>query len=137
MKDAVLGVIKNCSWPYLRNYAVSLAKCGFEGDKLLFVDDITMEARAKLTELGFTLVDYDAPDLKKSGFNSWEGDPLAWGRFGRWRFLPVIEWLSPRIAEYRNIVWCDVRDVLFQTDPSIWLEENITPVHKLFGDARR
>ena len=133
MKDAVIGVIKNTSWPYIRNYAISLAKCGFNGHKVLFINDITEEARKKLVELDFVLVDYDVPGLKKKEFNSWEGDPLAWGFFGRVRFLPVIEWLSPRIAEYRNIVWCDVRDVLFQTDPSIWLEENITPVHKLFG----
>ena len=140
----VVGVVKNTGWPYLRNYAVSLAKCGFEGDKVLFVDDITTEARAKLIELGFILVDYDAPGLQKSGFNSWE-NPLAWGYFGRWRFLPVIEWLSAplgmlgdlaicrRIDTYGNIVWCDVRDVLFQIDPSEWLAANITPSIKLFG----
>jgi len=133
MRDAVIGVVKNCSWPYLRNYAVSLAKCGFGGDKILFVDDITSEARKKLLELDFILVDYDAPGLKKKEFNSWEGDPLAWGFFGRWRWLPVINWLSPRIAEYRNIVWCDVRDVIFQTDPSEWLAENITADVMLFG----
>ena len=139
MKDAVIGVVKNCSWPYLRAYAVSLAKCGFEGDKILFVDDITSEARTKLLERGFILVDYSEPTLKEKGFNSWE-DALAWGFFGRWRFKPVIEWLEgppairgKRIQLYRNIVWCDVRDVMFQTDPSEWLAENVTGEYKLFG----
>ena len=145
MRDAVIGVIKNASWPYLRNYAVSLAKCGFEGDKVLFVDDITVEARTRLTELGFVLVDYSEPTLKEKGFNSWE-DPLAWGFFGRWRFKPVIEWLEKpigkmgeglcigrRIHRYDNIVWCDVRDVMFQTDPSEWLAANVTDEYRLFG----
>ena len=144
MKDAVIGVVKNCTWPYLRNYAVSLAKCGFEGDKVLFVDDITEEARKKLLGLGFVLVEYSEPTLKEKGFNSWE-DALAWGFFGRWRFKPVIEWLEDfqgmmgetaicrRIHLYRNIVWCDVRDVMFQTDPSEWLAANVTDEYKLFG----
>ena len=144
MKDCVIGVIKNCDWHYLRNYAVSLSKCGFEGDKILFVEDITTLARTKLAEYGFLVVDYVAPKtLEGKQFNSWE-DALAWGFFGRWRFKPVIEWLEApsaklgighmqRIHKYRNIVWCDVRDVMFQTDPSEWLAANVTADVKLFG----
>ena len=94
MRDAVIGVIKNASWPYLRNYAVSLAKCGFEGDKVLFVDDITVEAIGKM------------------------GEGLCIGR---------------RIHRYDNIVWCDVRDVMFQSDPSEWLAANVTDEYRLFG----
>ena len=146
MRDAVIGVVKNCDWPYLRNYAISLSKCGFEGDKVLFVDaSVDPIAIAKLKELGFILPEYAPPsELNGKQFNSWE-DALAWGWFGRWRFKPVIDWLeSPigkigemsictRIQKYRNIVWCDVRDVMFQTDPSEWLTANVTADVKLFG----
>ena len=36
--DAVMGVAKGYGWPELSNYAVSLAKCGFQGEKILFID---------------------------------------------------------------------------------------------------
>lgn len=134
MRDAVIGVVKNCDWPYLRNYAVSLSRCGFAGDKILFIDgSVTMTARVELEGLGFILPEYEAPtNLVGKQFNSWE-DAMAWGFFGRWRFRPVIDWLKPRIDEYRHIVWCDVRDVMFQTNPSDWLQEQ--PAPGLYGAA--
>lgn len=132
MTDAVIGVIKGYGWPELRNYAVSLSKCGFEGEKILFVDGISEEATKNLTRLGFTLVPYENPQNirgKKCGSHE---DALAWGFFGRWRYRPVIDWLAPRIDKYRFLVWCDVRDVMFQTDPAAWLVENLNGA-KLVG----
>ena len=134
MRDAVIGVVKGYNWSDLRNYAVSLSRCGFEGEKLLFVDGISEEATKNLTRLGFTLVSYENPDSIRGKKCGSQEDPMAWGFFGRWRFRPVIDYLEPRISEYRNIVWCDVRDVMFQTDPSVWLEENMAPA-KLIGAA--
>jgi hypothetical protein len=132
MTDAVIGVAKGYGWPELRNYAVSLAKCGFAGEKILFVDGVSEEALANLRRLGFTLVPYTNPDSirdKKCGSHE---DGLAWGFFGRWRYRPVIDYITPRIEGFRYIVWCDVRDVVFQTDPAEWLAENLNGA-KLIG----
>ena len=139
--DAVIGVVKGYGWPELRNYAVSLAKCGFAGEKILFVDGVSEEAIANLTRLGFNLVPYTNPESIRSKKCGSQEDALAWGFFGRWRFRPVIDYLratipftkTPRIGGFRYIVWCDVRDVLFQTDPSVWLEEHLG--HNLVGAA--
>jgi hypothetical protein len=144
MTSAVIGVVKDCGWEYLRNYAVSLSRCGFDGDKVLFVDNITDDAFTKLLGLGFTLVNYNAPkDLDGKKFNSWE-DGMAWGFFGRWRFAPVIDWLKmdltpggpARIDNYRYIVWCDVRDVMFQLDPIEWMnDQSPIALGHLYGAA--
>ena len=60
--DAVVGLAKDYGWRELRNYAVSLAKCGFQGEKILFIDQITEEAQTNLTRLGFTLIEYRTPE---------------------------------------------------------------------------
>lgn len=134
MTDAVIGVVKGYGWPELRNYAVSLAKCGFQGEKILFVDGVSAEAIANLQRLGFILLNYQNPDSIRDKKCGSQEDALAWGFFGRWRFRPVIDWLTPRIDQYRFIVWCDVRDVMFQTDPAAWMEENLNGA-KLIGAA--
>jgi hypothetical protein len=134
MKDAVIGVAKGYDWPELRNYAVSLSRCGFEGEKLMFVDGLTEEATKNLIRLGFTLVPYENPAHIRDKKCGSQEDAVAWGVFGRWRFKPVIEYLALRIEGFRYIVWCDVRDVMFQTDPAVWMAEHMAPA-KLIGAA--
>jgi hypothetical protein len=95
--DAVIGVVKGYGWEELRNYAVSLAKCGFEGEKILFVDGISEEATKNLLRLGFVLVPYENPASIRGKKCGSQEDSLAWGFFGRWRFRPVIDWLQTRI----------------------------------------
>jgi len=112
-EDAVIGVIKHYDWPALQPYAVSLARCGFNGLKLLFVNSITQAARINLVKVGFTLIDYAAP-------------PSAhYFDFGRHRFKPIIDFLKNNPGRFRNLVFCDVRDLIFQSDPSAWLEKNV------------
>lgn len=134
MTDAVIGVVKGYGWEELRNYVVSLSKCGFEGEKILFVDSVSEDAAKNLLRLGFTLVSYVNPDSIRDKKCGSQEDPMAWGFFGRWRFRPVIDWLRPRIDQYRFLVWCDVRDVMFQTNPAAWLEDNLKGA-KLVGAA--
>ena len=122
--DVVVGVVKNYDWPALRPYAVSLSRTGFTGVKLLLVENITLSARNNLTQLGFTLVDFrttPAAAIKE------KQDYLE---FGRTRFGIAIPFLRSHAARY--IVWCDVRDLIFQVNPSVWLEKNLAP-HRLIA----
>ena len=130
--DAVIGVIRKYGWTDIRTYAVSLARCGFDGDKILFVENISLEARENLLRLGFWLVDFDSPEIiRDKNTTSSDGDALAWGFFGRWRWTPINEFLAKHSDRYRYIIFCDTRDVMFQTDPSVWLEENLKAPYKL------
>ena len=95
MLDAVIGVVKGYGWPQLRNYAISLSRCGFAGDKVLFYEDITAEAISKLSALGFILIAFETPeDIRAS--NCSPDDPIAWTRFLRYRHKPVIDFLRSR-----------------------------------------
>ena len=117
-EDLVLGVVKNYDWPQLRAYAGSLTRSGFSGTKLLFVNNISTPARLHLVRLGFTLIDFFCDD--RDGF------------IIRGRFKPVTEYLSANYQNYRYIIWTDVRDVVFQTNPSTWLETHLSP-NQLLG----
>lgn len=118
-EDAVIGVIKNYDWPAIRAYAVSLNRSGFKGNKLMFVEDVTQQCRDGLLSNGFSIVDFKTPhDVAVESCR----DYLT---FGRHRFKPVIDYLrSQPSTRYRNLVWCDVRDLVFQSDPCAWLERN-------------
>ncbi len=115
--DVAITVIKDYGWEPIRTYANSLARSGFQGTKLMFVQNIQPEAKNRLTDLGFQLVDFTFLDPARG--------------FGTVRFKPVIDFLQSN-KNYRYIIWTDMRDAIFQTDPSPWLEQNLAP-HKLLA----
>lgn len=130
--DCVMGVVKGYGWPELRNYAISLARCGFRGHKILFYEDLAPQALEKLTSLGFILIPFETPgDIRAA--NCSPDDPIAWTKFLRYRHKPVIDFLRSRPNVYRYVVLVDVRDLIFQNNPSDWLEENMYFPFRLIG----
>jgi|SRR5208282_1964399 len=115
MKDLVTSVVTNYDWSAFRAYANSLSRCGFQGEKLLFVRNITQEARDNLIKLGFRLIDHYATrdELVRELNDYYE--------LGRSRFRILATYLADHVDEYRYIVATDMRDVIFQSDPSVWL----------------
>jgi hypothetical protein len=130
-RDLVIGVVTKLSWTELRPYAVSLARCGFEGAKVLLVNGLDTEARNKLAELGFWLVDFELPECFVGHSCNAQTDVPAWTGFGQFRYKPAIDFLAERVDDFRYVIWTDVRDLVFQTDPSSWLEDNLKPPYKL------
>lgn len=124
--DLIMTAARGYDWPLLRVYANSLVRTGFRGTRLMLVQDITPIARQNLLNLGFILVDFNA-GAKGSGL-----DPVSsviWlGQAGR--YVPAAEFLKDK--DFRYVVWADVRDVIFQTNPSLWLEKHLSP-YKLLG----
>jgi hypothetical protein len=100
---------------------VSLTRTGFKGLKLVFCEDISSETREGFTNLGFTLIDRSTPSSKLH-----PEMPGDWA-YGIYRFLPAIEYFQARPGQFRYIIWTDVRDVVFQTNPVVWLEKNLYP----------
>jgi hypothetical protein len=115
MTDLIASVVRDYGWPQLRVYANSLARSGFEGTKLMFVDDITAEARDNLTELGFVLVDTMLPPPPSCV-------PAV---FMLKRHKPLLEWLERNHEQLRYVICTGTRDVLFQADPTVWLANNL------------
>lgn len=120
-EDLTIAVVRGLSWEALRPYAVSLTQTGFKGTKLMFVENLSDEARAHLTVLGFELVDRVTPPSKLH-----PGMPPDWA-YGVYRFVPVVGYLVDNPGRFRYVIWTDVRDVIFQTNPSDWLKQHLAP----------
>lgn len=116
--DVVISVVRNHTWAQLAPYANSLARSGFRGVKLMFVDGVDAIALNQLHILGFVTI----PFVTK--------EPARF--VTRDRFVPVVEYMKAHSAEHRYVVWTDVRDVVFQSDPCAWMEKNLSP-HRLLG----
>jgi hypothetical protein len=112
--DVIVGTAKGYGWKQFENYAISLVNSGFRGRKVLFVNQITSVARETLTKQGFELVDYEST----AGNTVYE------------RFRVLRDWLTKEQANIRYVIHCDVRDVVIQTDPSVWMEKQSA---KIFG----
>jgi glycosyltransferase involved in cell wall biosynthesis len=124
-EDVVIGVIKNYDWKKIGPYVVSLARSGFCGVKLMLVENIAPDARAGLVKHGFTVIDFATPPqvLRE--------ERLDYLCFGRHRFKYAIDYLKRFPGRFGNVVWCDVRDQIFQSDPSAWLKKNLNPPYKI------
>ncbi len=108
MTDVVIGSVRGYGWPEMETFIASVELSGFAGDRIMFTEDVAPELLNKLRLLGWTVM----PTHTEPGQD-----------YGTARHIPVLEFL--RATEYRYVVYCDVRDVVFQTDPTVWLEHNL------------
>jgi hypothetical protein len=113
MDDLVVAVVQGLDWPALQSYANSLTRTGFTGTKLLLAAGITEFARTCLLNLGFKIV--DIPQTDRATFITHN------------RFVSVIQFLQQHADEFRYVIWADTRDLVFQSNPSPWLEQNLYP----------
>lgn len=110
-EDVVISVVQNYNWEQIRCYANSLVRTGFAGTKLMLAKNITPDARIHLIDLGFQVVDFFIK--RETRFVQCD------------RFEPAVKFLRNR--HFRYVIWTDVRDLVFQTNPSMWLEKNLKP----------
>lgn len=120
--DLTMSVAKSSrlcelGWGMFVPYVKSLEMAGFKGTKLMFVSGVSIEILQRLIDAGFKVVDF-APGS---------------GTFGFERIKPIVAFLNEHSQEYRNVVWTDWPDVVFQSDPSIWLENHLVGGYKLVG----
>ena len=107
--DLTVTVSANYEWQHLREYAISLAMSGFKGTKLMCARGLATEAVRNFTGLGFRLEDF----------------PVGQGTFFISRYAPVIDYIKKHLCQLRYIICTDCRDVVFQSDPSVWLERHM------------
>ena len=124
MKDLIIGGATNYSWNELQYWINSIKKSGFDGDVVLVGTNMKKETIDKLTSLGVRLSLYgnknEAGDVEaKSGL-----PPHVE------RFFYIWDFLSKTKETYNHVIVTDTRDVIFQTNPSDWLKENMW-VHEL------
>lgn len=116
--DLVIGFAANFQWAQIEPYAVSLVRSGFVGKKVLFAQNLADDAVARLNELGFEIlaippINFSDAELVKNPFFAYVA-----------RFLLIHMYLYDNPG-FRFVICSDTRDVVFQHNPILWLEQNI------------
>ena len=107
-KDLIISASTKYTKVELNNYIKSINQSGFDGDKIMLVYDITPET-----------INW----LKENGWEVFQGE-LS-GHIHMNRLISIYAILKQLNKSYRYIITTDVRDVVFQKNPSTYLEENL------------
>ena len=120
MKDLVIGAITGYNFDAIAPWVNSLERSGYDGDKAMLCYNINFDVCNELTKRGFKVFGFEQNEedrrleYTKPGFN------VVVERFLHMAFV-----LRELDTKYRYIVSTDVKDVIFQRNPSEWLENNI------------
>ena len=115
-KDVVIGFITDYDFDKLRPWVFSLLESGFSGDKIVVCYNIKKEVAEKLHSLGFDVVGFEQDVENNIVFNQEFNVVVS-------RFFHL--WLLLKDKKYRYVISTDVADVVFQKNPSTFLEENL------------
>lgn len=122
MKDIVIGAVTKYNYDRIKYWVNSLESSGFSGEKYMICYNVSYEVCENLAKKGFKIFGFQKNDelrtleYPKPIFN------ICVDRFLHiWYFLSKLQ----NKEQYRYVISTDVRDVIFQSNPSTWLETNI------------
>lgn len=116
-KDVIIGGASNYSWNQLKVWVNSIKKTGFKGDIIVVATNISADTIDKLTSEGVKVSAYG----KQNEDGSFELKNSLAPHVERFFWI----WNTLRATTgYRYAVVTDTRDVLFQTDPTPFLEQH-------------
>lgn len=108
-KNVVLGAISGYTWSQVASWAISLITSGYDGVAVAVLYGDNPEVKASLERLNFQVVEVPhRPDV----YNQ--------------RFLDFAGLLDSAVGQFDRAIITDTRDVLFQSDPFVWLGEHQT-----------
>jgi hypothetical protein len=108
MKDLVISAIANYLPEKIKIYVESLNDSGFEGDKIMICYNLPQETIEYLSSKGWECYGAEL-----------QGHPHMKRLIDMWWFLQNDE------REWNRIITTDVRDIVWQTNPSNWLSDNL------------
>jgi hypothetical protein len=116
MKDLIVGCATNYDWSKLKYWINSINRSGFEGDKCLILMNCDKETVSKISDAGFTIIAFNQDSNGNLAYNSNMMVHVE-------RFFHIYNILKAN--DYRYVITTDVKDVIFQQNPSEWLEKNL------------
>jgi len=122
VKDLIIGCITGYEFKDIAPWINSIEKCGFKGDKAMIVYNCSYDCYNELIRRGFLVMAFNRDDKNKRFYYTENFGP----QIVVMRFLHLWSMLNKlKNIEYRYVITTDVRDVIFQTNPSEWLENNL------------
>jgi hypothetical protein len=117
-KDAVIGFMANYNFSQIRPWLNSLKMTGFQGDIFMITQNVSQETLGHLETHGVIPV----PRLSSV---SWEIVVDRFLEMHLWASLDEHKSPYQTAAKYDFIFATDVKDVIFQVDPSLWIGKKI------------
>jgi hypothetical protein len=117
MKDLIVGCATNYDWSKLKYWVNSINASGFEGDKVLILMNCDKDTVKKISDSGFSIIAFNQDT---DGNLTYESSMMVHVE----RFFHIYQLLKDNL--YRYVITTDVKDVVFQQNPSVWLENNFT-----------
>jgi hypothetical protein len=119
IKDLIIGGASNYSWDQLKYWVNSIKKSGFTGDVVLVGTNLKKDTIDKLTDSGIQLSLYGKKTENGDVIAEQNGAPHVERFFYIWNTMNSLK------DQYRFAITTDTRDVIFQKNPSPWLEETL------------
>jgi hypothetical protein len=121
--DVLIGTISGYGLADVQCWVNSLDSCGFQGRKVVLACNAPRAVIEGLAGRGYEVVTY--------GIDSTSGDacyPIAGFTdedASAERFYLMWKYLASRDTQFRYVISVDVRDAVFQCDPSKWLSSSL------------
>lgn len=119
MKDIVVGFITGYSFDKIAPWVNSLDRSGFDGTKAMICYNVSYDVVEELTKRNYTVFGFKKNDQEKRLEYKQDFSIMCE------RFLHLWYFLNKHKGQYRYIITTDVKDVVFQSNPSEWLEKNL------------
>ncbi len=122
MKDVVIGAITNYDFDKIKCWTNSLDQSGFDGLKVLICYNISYDVAEELAKRNYTIFAFGKNEEERRLIYNKENFNICVDRFLHiWYFLSHLQ----NKEQYRYVIATDVGDVIFQSNPSEWLEKNL------------
>jgi hypothetical protein len=123
MRDIVVGCITNYNYDKIKTWVNSLDRSGFDGLKVMLCYNIDYEVAEELAQRGYTIFAFGRDDEQRRLVYDKPNFNICLERFAH---IPTFLNKLNNKEQYRYIITTDVKDVVFQSNPSKYLEDNLT-----------
>jgi hypothetical protein len=123
-KDIIIGVVDRYNWDQIKYWSNSIDKSGFTGHKALIVYNMDAETVRTLSARDFMLIGCNQYD-EQNGFShdNSKGNVMVDRFFHISSFLSMLD----QPMDIDRVIVTDVRDVVFQSNPTDWLNNYLFP----------
>lgn len=126
MKDLVIGCSTNYDWNKLKYWINSINRSGFTGDKVMVLMNCDVETAKKVLNAGFKVIAFNQNEEGHLTHSSQIPVHVE-------RFLHMHNYLRESETKYRYVITTDVKDVVFQKNPSEFIENCIGDNQLIFA----
>jgi hypothetical protein len=123
MKDIVIGCITNYTFENIKLFVNSIDRSGFSGHKVMIVYNVPFSTVDELKKRGWDVIGFNRDDLNQR-YTYRDNFIVTVDRHLHY-YLTLKQLSEENPGGLRYVMAIDPKDVIFQYNPSKWLEENL------------